>query len=49
MHEHSWGKLALLADPWGPGFCLLASACCNSRANFGPWPWRGRDGVGCGV
>jgi lactoylglutathione lyase len=23
VHEHSWGKLALLADPWGHGFCLL--------------------------
>ena len=23
VHEHSWGKLALLSDPWGHGFCLL--------------------------
>jgi lactoylglutathione lyase len=23
VQEHSWGKLALLADPWGNGFCLL--------------------------
>lgn len=23
VHEHAWGKLALLADPWGNGFCLL--------------------------
>jgi predicted enzyme related to lactoylglutathione lyase len=21
--EHDWGKLALLSDPWGHGFCLL--------------------------
>jgi len=36
MHEHSWGKLALLADHWGPelvacGFCLLQFSC-NFRA-----------------
>jgi len=23
VHEHAWGKLALLADPWGNGLCLL--------------------------
>jgi predicted enzyme related to lactoylglutathione lyase len=23
VQEHSWGKLALLCDPWGHGFCLL--------------------------
>jgi lactoylglutathione lyase len=23
VQEHAWGKLALLADPWGNGFCLL--------------------------
>ncbi|HEU4583103.1 MAG TPA: VOC family protein [Polyangiaceae bacterium] len=23
VSEHAWGKLALLADPWGNGFCLL--------------------------
>ena len=23
VEEHAWGKLALLADPWGNGFCLL--------------------------
>jgi lactoylglutathione lyase len=23
LHEHAWGKLALLADPWGNGLCLL--------------------------
>jgi predicted enzyme related to lactoylglutathione lyase len=21
--EHAWGRIALLADPWGNGFCLL--------------------------
>jgi lactoylglutathione lyase len=23
LHEHSWGRLALLVDPWGNGCCLL--------------------------
>jgi predicted enzyme related to lactoylglutathione lyase len=23
VHEHNWGKLVLLSDPWGHGFCLL--------------------------
>jgi lactoylglutathione lyase len=23
VEQHAWGKLALLADPWGNGFCLL--------------------------
>ncbi len=23
IREHAWGRLALLADPFGHGFCLL--------------------------
>ena len=23
VQQHSWGKVALLSDPWGHGFCLL--------------------------
>lgn len=23
IHFHAWGRIALLADPFGNGFCLL--------------------------
>ena len=23
VHTHVWGRIAVLADPWGHGFCLI--------------------------